>query len=555
MVYPGSTSVTTRAAANINDAVAAYIQAHPAAAVSVIVETSGDPAPVENMIRAGGGTVHGELSVLHGFMATVSPAMATRINHDARVRRVNLNLPVKWLGAVDPTHLANRYDTISRVPTAWNAGLDGSEIQVATIDTGAWPHDDLTKAAPGVPANKGNRLLTVSTNPQATDAYDHYGHGTHVAGIIAGNGYDSGGQYIGVAPNSLLVAVKVSDDLGNANEGDIITGLEWVYQANRHGFHIRAVNLSVASTVAQSFDKSAMDAEVEKLWLSGVTVVAAAGNGNGSVQYAPGNDPFAITVGSIDDNYQTSLAASPMAAWALYGRTQDGFAKPEVVADGSHVVSLLAPGSALSLQHPTNMVGGSYFKMGGTSMAAPQVVGMAALMLQNNPSLSNGRIKRALRHSSVRFGSIAYTPWLGTNGGFMDVNAVGDLDNGDDNSALVTSQSFDPGTGNILAAGSWYGGATFPGAPWDSVSWNSVSWNSVSWNSVSWNNANSNTPILVSPAAIGWNSVSWNSVSWNSVSWNSVSWNSVSWNSVSWNSVSWNSVSWNSVSWNDATFQ
>src|SRR5258708_1363185 len=320
-----------------------------------------------------------------------------------------------WRGsAVDGSQLQTRYNGLSRVPAAWNAGLDGSEVQVAVVDSGVWPHDDLTQKSASVPGNKGNRLLSAYTNPLGGNALDQVGHGTHVAGIIAGNGYDSGGQYIGVAPNSLIVSVKVADASGNANEGDVITGLEWVYQSNKnHGMHIRIVNLSLMSTVAQSYNQSALDAMVEKLWNSGVVVVAAAGNNangtNGAVLYAPGNDPFAITVGSIDDNYQTTLAGSQMAAWALYGTTQDGFAKPDVVADGSHVVSLLAPGSSLSAQHTGNIVGTNYFKMGGTSMAAPQVAGMAALMLQNNPSLTNRHIKRRLATHSVPFSTAAYT--------------------------------------------------------------------------------------------------------------------------------------------------
>ncbi|MEA2684070.1 MAG: serine protease AprX [Chloroflexota bacterium] len=541
--YPTSGSpVATQA---INAAVASYTSSHPAGTISLIIETQGDTAGVEWFVREQGGSIDQRYPVINAFSATVSTSLARQLNHDSRVKRLNLNLPVKWLGsAVDSSQLVNRYNAMSHVPNAWSAGLDGSEVQVAVVDTGVWPHDDLTKAAPGVPGNTGNRLIANTTNIHATDVLDHYGHGTHVAGIVAGNGYDSGGQYLGVAPNSLLVSVKVSDDLGNANEGDVINGLEWIYQANRHGMHIKVVNLSLASSVAQSFHQSSLDAEVEKLWLSGVTVVAAAGNGSGAVQYAPGNDPFVITVGSVDDNYQASRMASPMASWALYGRTQDGFNKPEIVADGSHVVSLNAPASALSAQHPLNMVGATYFKMGGTSMAAPQVAGMAALMLQNNPRLSNGTIKRELRHSSLSFGGTAYTSWLGLGGGFMDAGAINDMDHNDDNLGVPTSSSFDPGTGNILAGGAWYTGVSTPDAPWTSVAWNSVAWNSVAWNSVAWNNNNSGSPVM-DASSVAWNSVAWNSVAWNSVAWNSVAWNSVAWNSVAWNSVAWNDASWN----------
>jgi serine protease AprX len=556
------------AAAAINQAVGTYISEHPVGTVPLIVETNGDPAAVEEMVRQGGGHVDSQFSVLSGFSASVSPTLAWQLNHDPRVKRLNLNFPIQWMGSVNTTNLANRYERLGGIPTAWSGGLDGSEVQVAVIDSGVWPHNDLTQRSPYVPSGGGNRLLDANTNPRSTDALDHVGHGTHVAGVVGGNGRDSGGQYIGVAPNSLLIGVKIADDLGNANEGDVITGLEWVYQANKHGMHIKLINLSLMSTVAQSYHQSALDAMVEKLWKSGVTVVAAAGNGSGPVNYAPGNDPMVITVGSIDDNYQTSLPGSNMASWALFGRTQDGFNKPDVVADGAHVVSLLAPGSTLSVQHLGNVVGTSYFKMGGTSMAAPQVVGLAALMLQNNPNLTPNKIKRLLKNHTSPFSATAYTSWLGTSGGYADESAVGTInpgyattDEGDDNGSVAFSQSFDPVLNNVLAGGAWWGGAAFTNVSWNNVSWNNVSWNSTQWSAASWTQScglsGCSLPVLNSTVwtNVSWNNVSWNNVSWNNVSWNNVSWNNVSWNNVSWNNVSWNNVSWNNVSWNDGTFQ
>ncbi|MFN2462913.1 MAG: S8 family serine peptidase [Candidatus Dormibacteria bacterium] len=544
-----STSRQHATAQVISSAVSDYLDHGSArdsapASVPVIVETKGDPAPVRAMVQRQGGHISQSLKVLHGFVATAPAAVARALNQDARVRRLSINAPVRLLGsAVNSTNLVNRYDTINHTPAGWNAGLDGSEVQVAVIDSGVFPHNDLTLKSPMVPGNGGNRLLALTTNPNATDAIDHVGHGTHVAGIIGGNGYDSGGKYIGEAPNSLLVSVKVSDDLGNLTEGDVIAGLEWVYVANEKGLNIKVVNLSLASTVAQSYNQSSLDAMVEKLWFSGVTVVAAAGNGNSGagVNYAPGNDPYVITVGSIDDNYQASLGGSQMAAWASYGNTQDGYAKPEVVADGSHVVSLLAPASTLAVAHPLNVVAGTYFMMGGTSMASPAVAGLAALMLQANPSMTNNRVKSALMRSSVPFSTTAYTASLGTPGGFADEAAVTSTTSGNANSALKPSAFFNTSNNQIQAGGLWWSDPTFPNASWNSTSWNSTSWNSTSWNSTSWNGTS-------------FNSTSWNSTSWNSTSWNSTSWNSTSWNSTSWNSTSWNSTSWNSTSWNDGAF-
>jgi serine protease AprX len=530
----------------INTAVANYISSHLRQAIPLIIQTKGSPAPVEREVSRSGGRVEQDYRSINGFSATVNATEADRLNHDSRVQRVNFNAPIRWEGsAVDSSNLQNRYNVLSRIPTAWANGLDGNEVQVAVIDSGVWPHDDLIQKSPRVPGNIGNRLLVAYTNSGATDALDHVGHGTHVAGIIGGNGYDSNGQYIGVAPNALLVGVKIANDLGSANEGDVITGLEWVLAANQHNMHIRVVNLSLSSTVAQSYNQSALDAEVEKVWASGVVVVAASGNNpngvNGPVNYAPGNDPYVITVGSIDDNYQTSLAASQMASWALYGATQDGINKPDVVADGSHVVSLLAPGSTLTTTHPLNIVGTSYFKMGGTSMAAPQVSGLVALMLQANPSLTNGQVKRLLKRHAVAFSTTAYTSWLGTPGGYADQGAIGQAAS-DDNTANTYSASYNPTLNQIAAGGAWWSGVNWTNVSWNNVSWNNVSWNSSAWANVSWNGVGTSAPTLVS-------------IVWSNVSWNNVSWNNVSWNNVSWNNVSWNNVSWNNVSWNGATFQ
>ncbi len=542
--------------ATINQAVATYLQEHPLGAVSVIIETNGDPAPLMQLVQQSGGRVDSRMSVLNGFTASINPALADRLNHDSRVKLININAPIKWLGAVDSSQLQTRYNGLSRVPSAWNAGLDGSEVQVAVVDSGVWPHDDLTQKSVSVPGNKGNRLLSAYTNPLGGNALDQVGHGTHVAGIIGGNGYDSGGQYIGVAPNSLIVSVKVADASGGANEGDVITGLEWVYQSNKnHGMHIRIVNLSLQSTVAQSYNQSALDAMVEKLWASGVVVVAASGNNpngaNGAVLYAPGNDPFIITVGSIDDNYQSTLAGSQMAAWALFGSTQDGFAKPDVVADGSHVVSLLAPGSSLSAQHTGNIVGTNYFKMGGTSMAAPQVAGMAALMLQNNPSLTNRQVKKRLMSHSVPFSTTAYTSVLGTMGGYLDESAVGAID-ADTPDATAPSQSYDPVANTVQAGGVWWVDANWVGTAWDNTSWTNTSWTSADFAAAQWTvTCVGCLPALVSTV---WSNTSWTNTSWTNTSWTNTSWTSIAWNNTSWTNTSWTNTSWTNTSWTNTSW-
>jgi serine protease AprX len=411
-----------------------------------------------------------------------------------------------------------------------------------------------------VPSNRGNRLVSLYTNPLALDALDHLGHGTHVAGIIAGNGYDSGGQYIGIAPNAMVVSVKIADNLGRASEGDVISGLEWVYSANRHGLHIRVVNLSLQSTVAQSYNQSSLDAMVEKLWFSGVVVVASAGNGNGPVMFAPGNDPYVITVGSIEDHYNTTLTQTEVAPWSLTGTTQDGFAKPEVVADGSHVVSLLAPGGVLTSQHPANIVGASYFKMGGTSMAAPQVAGMAALMLQANPDLSPNRVKRMLRRAARPFSTVNFTPWLGTAGGFLDASSIGQVVDADDNAGVATSADFNPLDNTILAGGGWWQDAIWSSASWNGIAWNPAALAGTAWNGTAWS-SRLGVPVLTSPswdpsswAGTAWNGTAWNGTALSGTAWNAIEWSGTAWNGTAWNGTAWNGTAWNGTAWNSTQF-
>jgi serine protease AprX len=313
--------------------------------------------------------------------------------------------------------------------------------------------------------------------------------------------------------------------------------LQWIYQ-NKTKYNIKVVNLSLNSSVAQSYHTSPMDAACEILWFNGIVVVVSAGNNGTATLYPPANDPFVITVGATDDKGTLALSDDDVAPFSAYGTTAEGFAKPDLVAPGKNIIAPLPENDQLTIgkNHPANRVDSKYFRMSGTSMSAPMVSGAVALLLQDEPNLNPDQVK-------YRLTATANKNWLGYNAttagaGYLDIYAAVNAtttaraNTGVQPNRLLAKMA-------ILAA---Y--ATYHGVPtdWSTVDWNSVDWNSVDWNSVDWNSVDWNS--------VDWNSVDWNSVDWNSVDWNSVDWNSVDWNSVDWNSVDWNSVDWNSVDWN-----
>src|SRR5579884_206844 len=327
---------------------AALARRHPLRSVSVIVQVRGQGAAARHDVLAAGGSMQAQLPLIGGFAARLPAGAAAGLAGDPGVRVVSLNaevqgtsLPAGTLGNAI-SNLVTSYDSAVDAPAGWLVGATGSGVGVAVIDTGiAGNLPDFQVSA----NNSASRVVASAVvNPMAQDANDTYGHGTHVAGIIAGNGWDRGtsdpldGKYIGVAPQANLISIKADDGNGNTTVLDLIDGLQFAVD-HQSQFNIRVVNLSVRSTVAQSYTTDPLDAAVEQAWLKGIVVVAAAGNlgsSSDAVNYAPANDPYAITVGAVDDEGTRTPNDDVLASWSSRGVTQDGFAKPDVLAPGAH---------------------------------------------------------------------------------------------------------------------------------------------------------------------------------------------------------------------------
>ena len=283
---------------------------------------------------------------------------------------------------------------------AWAQGYTGSGIGIAVLDSGVSPLTDF-----------GNRLTNASVSGLASASDDQLGHGTFVAAVAAGSSPD--GRYSGVAPGAHIFAVNVSR-VNTVYSSDVILGLQWVL-ANAATNNIRAVVLSLTESLPSSYRTSALDLAVEKIWQSGIVVVVSAGNsGPDTMQFAPANDPFAITVGASDPNATADTADDALASFSSYGKTIDGHLKPDVLAPGRHVVAALPVGSTLDLMAPeANHVSPGYVRMNGTSVAAPQVAGAVAILLQENPLLTPDQVKWLLV-STAR-------PVTGSNANGIDV--------------------------------------------------------------------------------------------------------------------------------------
>jgi serine protease AprX len=292
----------------------------------------------------------------------------------------------------------------------------------------------------------------------------------------------------------------------------VIAACKWIL-ANKDKYNIRIANFSLHSSAPSNFTRDPLDQAVEKLWFSGVVVVAAAGNygsaaGPSGVMYAPGNDPFAITVGAIDINGTKNTKDDFPAPWSAYGRTYDGFAKPDLMAPGRYMVGPVPVGSTLPLERPTSVVEPGYMQLSGTSFAAPVVAGAAAQILAQHPGFTPDQVKGALMLGAKPVDGAA--PLSVGVGELAAARAPSISNPPNPNRALDRFVTTDPLTrAKAFDAASWLLTAKTD-VSWDQVSYDAASWEGVSWDLASW-------------AAVSYDAVSYSDVSYDAVSYSDVS--------------------------------
>ncbi|MNM23432.1 Serine protease AprX [compost metagenome] len=298
-----------------------------------------------------------------------------------RIKRASLNVATPSIGAA----------AVRR-----SAGLDGRGIRIAVLDTGVYPHPDLIRPVNRIAAFKD--FVNHRSRP-----YDDNGHGTHIAGDAAGNGWSSRGKYRGPAPRAGIVAVKVLDEDGFGYDSTIIKGIEWCI-ARRKRLKLRILSLSLGGPALTPCHDDPLCQAVERAVRAGLVVVIAAGNagpGRGTIE-SPGTSPSAITVGAVDDRRTVWQGDDRVTLFSSRGPAAGRICKPDLAAPGESVISLRAPGSALDRELPYLRVGTRYFTLSGTSISTPIISGAAALMLQRNPSLTPGKVKMLLKRNAFR---------------------------------------------------------------------------------------------------------------------------------------------------------
>lgn len=388
--------------------------------VNVIVQYR---APLSNArvakLAVRGARLQQNFSIINGAAFTVKRSSLAALANKPNVAYVSLDRTVRATSVT-----TDYYDQAVLAPYAWSKNLDGSGIGVALLDSGISPHRDFSLK------NSGSSRVVYNQNFLVghTATTDYYGHGTHVAGILAGNGTDSKGPgfsktFMGIADNANLINLRVLDENGYGSDSEVIAAIQKAISLKRT-YNIRVMNLSLGHPVYESYKLDPLCQAVEAAWKAGIVVVVAAGNegrndsahtdGYGTIA-SPGDDPYVVTVGAMKPMGSATRADDQIASYSSKGPTLfDHIVKPDIVAPGNMMISVLDssnatlvkafPGNIVAPGSYSNNANGApaYFILSGTSMAAPVVSGAVALLLQKNASLTPDQVKARLMKSAYK---------------------------------------------------------------------------------------------------------------------------------------------------------
>ena len=375
---------------------------------------------------------------------------------------------------VEESSLLSLYPTIDGATWAWAQGYTGEGVTIGVVDSGSVAADDF-----------GKRLFQDYLHDQPLgQVEDRLGHGSLVASIAAGWNPLTG--FAGVAPGAGIYALNVSRR-GVAYTSDVLEGLEQILAVRGAG-RPRVLVLALTEPAPSSYKANALTAMLEKIWNAGIVVVVAAGNsGKDSALYAPANDPFVISVGALNDNRTLDTADDGQPGWSTHGITQDGFAKPDLLAPGRLVTGLLPHSSYFGRNAPEHNwmdVEHTYARASGSSFAAPQVAAAAAILLQARPDLTPNQVKWLLKTTA--------RPVVDSAAGALDIKAalsytgeVGSANQGVEPSPYAASTWKTTNYRNAHAGNGWSGNG-WSGNGWSGNGWSGNGWSGNGWSGNGW---------------------------------------------------------------------
>ena len=475
----------------------------------------------------------------------------------------------------EPGDLTN-IAALTGATTFWRNGYSGQGVDVALLDSGVLPVEGLTS---------GNKLvlgpdLSFESQLPGLAHLDTFGHGTHLAGIIAGRDagtspstYSSDNtHFLGIAPGARIVSLKLADAHGQTDVSQVIAAIDWVVQhAHDPGLNIRVLNLSFGTDSAQDYRLDPLAHAAEVAWNRGVVVVVSAGNGDGTKLGLsdPAYDPAVLAVGAQDTRGTADRSDDSVPVFSQRGAELLGLRAPDLIAPGVSVVSLRAPGSFVDASYgATGWVGDRFFRGSGTSQSAAVVSGGAALLLSQRPGLNPDQVKDILRRSAK---PIAGTSTDGQGAGALDLAAAYSV-----NGRTVAAAKVYAGGGSLTAArgrftashngvtvvgeqdifgraadtaalaaaeasaaawaGGSYAGATWAGGGWQGAPADGATWTGATWAGATW-------------AGATWAGSSWTGATWAGATWAGSGWTGATWADATWAGATWANALWSSASW------
>jgi len=502
--------------------------------VATVLEATGGNVAIPVMVNAPGaldqvcatiplGVDVTQLPLVGSVAAFLTPEEIHALGNASFVTDIVADNPVHGFDYRSTMDVTNLTIGLGDVLAPADGGPTGDGVTVAVLDSGVATNTDLA----------ASRIVGWKdfVNGQPTP-YDDAGHGTYVAGLIAGDGtaslpLENRGfatvQFRGVAPAADIVGIKVLDEVGQGRTSTMIAGIAWAI-AHKDDYNIRVLNISIGGNPVSSFTRDPVDRAVEAAWRSGITVVCAAGNegdfGSGGI-LSPGNDPFVITVGATDTRQTAAVTDDAVASYSSLGPTLfDEVAKPDLVAPGNRLISLRTQGSYVDTNFPLNVIPladfaptapagtvSDYLMLSGTSTSAPVVAGAAALMIGADPSLTPDDVKvRLMGTADPVAGASANQQGAGT----LDV----------DGALAATTRAH----GWALSAYLGDGKKFFKNGDYDK--WEKRVWQKYGWTKFKW-------------TKFKWTKFKWTKFKWTEVSWTKFKWTKFKWTEYDWMKFKW----------------